>query len=119
MFVAPSCSCNEAVIVLPHTPLAVKVKFCVALAPGAMTPYVAGPLRVVMPPLACKVPTRFVVAAVPTFVTPRLIVTTSFGSGTPLAGVQLSAVRLEPAAATIAPGPPFGIFVNRTSGWFA
>lgn len=49
----------------------------------------------VTPPEACNVATRFEVALPPTLVTPKLIVTVSPGSTTPLAGEQLSALGAD------------------------
>src|SRR6185436_11555835 len=55
----------------------------------------------VTPPVACMVPTRFTVGAVPVFVTQKLTVTVSPGSITALFGTQPSAVSVVDPAVII------------------
>jgi hypothetical protein len=86
-----------AVTVPPQLPLAVNVNGRHTVLPGAIDPYVCGPLAPVTPPEFCSVPTRFAVGAEPTFCRQKLTVAVSLGSRTPLAGEQPSAVMVAPA----------------------
>src|SRR4051794_10781305 len=86
-----------AVITPPHEPEGWNVNAAHPVAPAAITPKFCWlPARI--PPVACNVPTRPAVGALPAFRTQKFTVTISNGSITIFGGEQLSPVRVVASA---------------------